>query len=123
MHAERNPTGLVLGPEAVELLKGYGDLVGNPQHSQSDAVMAVDVVSQLSAMTVLQMLERMRSHLDWCQRTGNPAPRSLSGFWKTLRSENDFQRDEASARPGRARSPDGMAALGDVLRVVQGGAP
>ena len=110
-------------PEAVALVQGYQEL-GYPQPSAVDQIRATEFVAELAYLAVPEMLDRMREHLVWCEREGKPRPGSLSGFWNTLRAQNDFRRD-GGAQPrdagGRVRV-DGLQRIDlGALRVEPGG--
>lgn len=108
-----------LSEPAVELLLGYQAL-GYTQPSAVDQVRAEEFISELTVLTVSEMLARMAQHLEHCEQAHLPKPKSLAGFWRTLRAENDFRRD-SGAKPRdhqRAELNGHSARVGDVLRDV-----
>lgn len=124
MHAVEKPTGPTLGPEGTALVQGYQQL-GYVQPSAVDRIKAEEFVVELDAMTVPDILARMADHLVYCDRHHLPKPRTLAGFWPTLRRENEFRRDNGTKpRRSTARVPSqGLTDIGAMLRAaVAGGA-
>jgi hypothetical protein len=98
-----------LGFRAVELLQGFGELMGRT-HSATEAIKAQEFCTELTYLSPAEMLERMRSHLAWCDEHQAHRPNSLAGVWSSLRPENDRRRDLG----GRPADP-GPGALGGLL--------
>lgn len=113
---EPKPPEFELSPDAVELIRGYQQL-GYPQPSSTDHMKAQEFVSELgSRMDVTQMLARMASHLAWCDRESKHKPRTLGGFWPTLRHEADHISDKNSSSSAPKRVENGAPqSIDDIL--------
>ena len=115
MRAERKPTQ-PMSPRAVELVQGFQAL-GYAQPSASDRMKAEEYVTELTVLTVPEMLARMAQHLEWCEQNRKPRPATLGGFWKTLRMENDYRRDNGASPASSREPPNGrMTSIGDIMR-------
>jgi hypothetical protein len=108
VRSETRRDGPVLGPRAIELLQGFGELMGRP-HSASEAIKAEEFCAELAYLSPAEMLDRMRQHLAWCREHRTHQPNSLAGYWSTLRTEKDHRRDAgaklADTAPGIFGAP------------------
>lgn len=113
-----NALDLPLTEAGQHILAAY-ELITGRQPTDHDRGSAADFDVQLiqsGRMTLDQVTARMHSLWTWCTENSKPYPKSLGGFWPSLRHEADHISDAKSSTSARKRVENGApTSIGDVL--------
>jgi len=75
-------------------------------------------IDEYAYLSVDDVIERMRSQLEWAKTNGHDAPVSLAWFTQSLRVENDHRADQGHPKAARVHlgRTAGMTRLGDLIQ-------
>jgi len=109
-------TKLTDSQAAIELAVGMEELLGH-QLSAIDLTGCETAIGQYAYMDGSMLIARAKAHLEHCAQHQLPKPRTVQGFFKTWRSQNDYLADHGGHKPettvdGRQ---SGFTRAGDVL--------
>jgi hypothetical protein len=81
--------------EELKLVKRYLEITGN-QSTGADLVKAREFLGELRYVSVAGMVESIERHVERQRQAGYLWPKTLGGFWKILRADNDYARDHGT---------------------------
>lgn len=114
VRSDERPKKLPLSPWCEEVLVGYHEVTALAP-TDTDRIAVCDFELEIGKyMPADVAVARMQQHVGWCDTHGHQRPRSVKGFWKTLRTEAEYRAsNQAAARSGTRTN--GMSSAGDVL--------